>query len=244
MAQDDTALTYAKCDLDEQPCAQTVGGQLTFSGCPQVNISASGGGTFALSPGRGCVGGFLTSGAAVTSVVTDLTFDSTRFGLVSCAVNSGIGKVLSRTTLGPGVERITINDAPDDMNINTISSGQLFACELTVASGLPTGTNVIDNVSTASNASGAAFPTTSIDGAVNITNCAADCNGSGRVLIPEVNFASSIFLGQPLCNPSSFTLSCPNADVLSINGRVAINEVQNASCLFLSAICAKTCAFP
>jgi hypothetical protein len=137
------------------------------------------------------------------------------------------------------MERITLSGGT-----GTIPNGQLFACELTVASALATGPHVIDNAPSASSATAEAFPTTGIDGVVTITNCAADCNGSGQVLIPEVQRASQIFLSAPICSPSAFTQSCPNADMITIDGQVTINEVSRASCLFQAGTCAKTCTPP
>lgn len=232
-----SALTFTECLLDEAECTRT-NGSVNVSGCPTVSFTAGGTGTFAISPGRACMGAMLTSnGSSVASVTTDLTFNNTQFGIASCSVNPATGKTLTRTVLGPGSERITLSSASPTI----IPDGQLFVCQFTVASGLANGAYVISNAPTASSPAAVAFPTTGGNGGVNITGCAADCNGSGRVQISEVQRASSIFLGEPVCNPSTFLLSCPSADMISINGSVGINEVQRSSCLFLAGTCSKTC---
>jgi len=237
-------LTFAACSLDETDCPSTVAGSVNVSGCPVVNLSTGGQGAFGLSPGRVCISGFLTSGTPVTSASTELTFDGSKFSLPSgaCFINSilddvpGPGKTLTQTDLGPGHQRITVSGGTA-----AIPNGQLYGCTLTIASGQAVGPYVIDNLPSTSNAAMQLLPTAGVDGVINVTNCAGDCNGNGTVSVNEVSRASGLFLGDPLCNGSNSTQSCPNADMINTDGSVSIGEVTRSSCLFLQSTCSKTC---
>jgi len=192
-----------------------------------------------LSPGRVCVTARLTSnGFAVASLSNDLGYNSAIFAVESCFMNSGIaGKSLTRLALGPGSERVSIAG-----DTSEIPDGVLYACTLTVAGATANGSYPIDNIPMAFDASSASLPVSGIDGLVNVTACAADCNGSGQVSINEVSRASGLFLGDPLCNASNPLQSCPSADMLTSDGTVGINEVSRAKCLFLSGTCSTACS--
>lgn len=240
VSEGSTDLSFVECDLDEDPCSATVDGSLTVSGCPSIDLSNSGNGTHGLSPGRVCLAATLASnGASVASASTEMTFDSSKFAIESCSINPSVataGKSLSRTTLGAGQERITISGGAAN-----IPNGTLFICTLTIVAGVANGPYVVSSVPSTQDASSNALPTSGDGGTLNVTSCAADCNGSGDVRINEVSRTSSLFLSDPLCNPTNPALSCPNADMVVVNGSIAINEVSRASCLFLNSLCSKTC---
>jgi len=240
VAEGPTDLTFAKCQLDEDPCPGTTNGSLSVSGCPSVNLSASGAGAFGLSPGRVCLTASLTpNGSAVASASTEITFDSSKFAVESCSINpsaAGVGKSLNRNVLGAGHELISVTGGAA-----SIPSGTLYACTLTVVSSVSDGSYSVTNAPTAADASSVALPASGVDGVLHVTSCAADCNGSGDVGINEVSRSSGLFLGDPLCNASNPNLSCPNADSGAVDGSVLINEVSRASCLFINTLCSKTC---
>jgi len=149
---------------------------------------------------------------------------------------TGLGKSLSRTSLGPGGERIEVGGGAA-----TIPNGVLYACTLTIVAATANGAYAIDNSASAFDATPAALPAGGGDGVVNVTGCGGDCNGSGQVTIAEVSRASGLFLGDPLCNATTPNQSCPVADMIDNNDAIGIAEVSRTSCLFLSGTCSKTC---
>lgn len=235
-----TGLTFADCSIDEVDCGSATNGSVAMSGCPVIDLSAGGNGAYGLSPGRVCLAGSLASnGSAVAAASTEITFDSSKFGIESCFISpsaSGVGKSLSRTVLGAGNEQISISGGAA-----SIPDGTLFVCTLTIVSSVADGSYTVNSVPSATNAASTPLPTLGNDGVLHVTSCAADCNGSGSVRINEVSRTSGLFLGDPLCNASNPALSCPNADMVTVDGTVKINEVSRASCLFLNGTCSKTC---
>jgi hypothetical protein len=248
MAEGSTDLSFVKCDLYELPCSATTDGSLATSGCPSINLSTNGNGAYGLSPGRVCLAAtFDSDGATVHSASTELTFDSSKFAIESCYHSEGVydpmNDGLTPAVLGPGHVRITV-----DGGGSPIPDGTLYVCTFTVVTGVANGPYTVVSVPSTTDASAMPLPTTGSNGIMNITSCAADCNGSGApnaVRINEVGRASALFLGgppnSPLCNPVNPALSCPNADMVLTNGTVTINEVGRASCLFLAGTCSKTC---
>jgi hypothetical protein len=231
-------LDFSACFHDEVECVNEQNGSLTVSGCPTVNLSNAGRGTYGLSGGRVCVSGLLTSnGSTVISASNELTFNSAIFSIESCFINAALspGKSLTRTTLGPGMERITISGGT-----GTLPNGILYACTLTIAAATANGSYTVDNTPGAVGLGGTNFPTTGVDGTIHVTGCGGDCDGNGTVSIGEVSRARGLFLGEPLCNPGNVNLSCPVADMTN-NGTVSIGEVSRSQCLFLSGGCAVTC---
>lgn len=233
-------LSFTTCSHDEVACTNPTNGSVQVSGCPAVDLTNSGRGTYGLSPGRVCVSGLLTSnGASVVSAANELSFDSSRFAVESCFMNSnlvGLGKSLSRTVLGSGMERVTISGGATNL-----PNGILYACTLTVAGATPNGPYVVYNNPGATGPGGMTFPTMGVDGVIRVTGCGADCDGSGAVSIGEVSRVRGLFLGEPLCNATNVNLSCPNADTVTNNGSISIGEVSRSSCLFLNGTCSVTC---
>jgi hypothetical protein len=193
-----------------------------------------------LSPGRVCATAQLTSnGHAVAATSNEITFDDSIFSIESCFINPSLtplGKSLSRVPLVPSGERVSVAGGP-----TPIPDGMLYACTLTIEAGAANGAYVIDNVAAATNAAAMPLPATGTDGMANISNCAADCDGNGTVSIGEVSRARGLFLGEPLCNSTNQNLSCPPADMITVNNSISIGEVTRASCLFLNGTCSRMC---
>lgn len=235
-----TQLTFSSCFLDEQPCSNPANGSVQMSGCPSVNLTNSGRGTYGLSPGRVCVSGILApNGANVVSASNEISFDSSIFAVENCFMNSSLislGKSLTRTVLGPGLQRVTIGGGTA-----SLPAGILYACTLTIAASTPDGAYAVGNTPGATGPGGVTLPATGSGGTVRVISCGSDCDGSGSVSIGEVSRAGGLFLGEPLCNPNNVNLSCPPADVIDNNGLVSIGEVSRAGCLFLNGTCSRTC---
>jgi hypothetical protein len=149
---------------------------------------------------------------------------------------TGLGKSLSRTVLGSGMERVTISGGTANL-----PNGILYACTLTIAGATPIGPYVVENNPEAAALGGATFPTMGADGTIHVSGCGADCDGNNTVSIGEVSRARGLFLGEPLCNATNVNLSCPTADTITSNGSISIGEVTRSSCLFLNGTCAVTC---
>ncbi len=243
-----TPLTFEECFLDEDDCLPiSADGNLTISGCPSIDLSSNGNGSYGLSPGTVCLAATINPDASsVASTSTEITFDSTKFSLnlsTGCSVNPTLNpnqmmpkKILSQTDLGPGHRLISVTG-----DTSAIPNGPLFICNLTVVTGVANGSYPVTNVSSSAGPSSNTLPTSGIAGIVRVTNCAADCNGSGSVKINEVSRTSGMFLGDPLCNAADPSKSCPNADMIQVDGQIKINEVSRASCLYLNGTCSKTC---
>lgn len=235
-----SALSFSTCYHDEVACTNPTNGNVQVSGCPNVDLTNTGRGTYGLSPGRVCVSGLLTSnGSSVRSASNELSFDSSVLAIESCFINDnliGLGKTLSRTVLGAGHERVTVSGGAANL-----PNGILYACTLTVAAEIPNGPYQIDNTPGATGPGGLVLPTGGLDGVIQVTGCGADCDGNGSVSIGEVSRARGLFLGEPLCNSTNVNLSCPIADTITRNGSVTIGEVTRANCLFQNNFCSIAC---
>jgi hypothetical protein len=220
VANGSTNLNFENCALDENPCPGTSGDGIALSGCPMIDLSNGGNGAFGRSPGRACLAATLDAGAwDVNSTQTDIAFDPNSLAIEDCSVNPAIGKTLSRTVLGPGLQRIALSSAAP----SAIPSTHLFVCRFTIASAV-SGPFSLGNTSSVTDTGGVALATVGQDGSIGVTSCVGDCNGSGRVLIDEVVASLNAFGGNYLCRASDPTMSCPAADSDNSN-KVEINEV-------------------
>ena len=193
-----------------------------MSGCPTIDLSGGESGSFGRSPGRACVSASLDpDGAAVVSTRTDIAFNAASLALESCTINpvlQGLGKTLTRTTLGPGSERIQVSGGS-----MTMPNTHLFICQFTIANAV-TGPFTLTNTSMFTDTNPTLIPIDGQDGSIGVTSCVGDCDGSGRVVIGEVVKALNAFGGNYLCNATSPIASCPAADSNN-SGGIAINEV-------------------
>jgi hypothetical protein len=149
------------------------------------------------------------------------------FSVNSCTINPAIGtgtaanKQISAALVGSGLERVGILG----FNRNTIADGVLYTCAFQVQNGASIGAHSLSNLPSASDPAGHDLPNVGgAPGKVTVTTCTGDCDGDGKITIGEVVKCANLFQGQPPCNLSDPSLSCPVADANG-DGVVTIGEV-------------------
>jgi hypothetical protein len=185
--------------------------------------------------GIACVPAMLaTGGLQVARTTNDVAFDAHLFSVSGCAVNPAIGpgsaadKHLMCSSTGVGTERGEVFG-----NTNPIQDGPLYGYTFAIGAGTGMGTYPVPNAPAAFDASGAPLVVAGVAGQIVVTDCTGDCDGSGRVSIGEVVRCLNLFLGQPLCDMSNPSLSCPVADA-NLDGSVSIGEVTQCVNRFLN----------
>jgi len=165
----------------------------------------------------------------------DIGFDVNAFTFGTCVINPAIGAgtanaQLAQITVSPGVERLGILG----FNADALPNGLLYTCPVSIDASVGAGSYTLQNTPSASDPLGSDLPGVLGTAAqIVVSMCTGDCNGDGLVTIGEVIKCVNLFLGQPLCNPTSPTSSCPVADA-SNNGMVSIGEVIQCVNRFLS----------
>jgi hypothetical protein len=239
----DLVFTLCRINEDQIPCvtnngrvavvAPTATATPTATPAPPVLNLGSGVGR---PGGVACLPATLSYGApVVTGTTNDLGFDAARFALNGCAINPAIGagspasKNLTLTFLGVGSERVGISGA----NSNAIPPGPSYMCAFQVGAAVPAGSYAVTNVPKATDDAGNDIAgVTGAPGHLYVTSCTGDCDGNGTVSIGEVVKSVNLFLGQPICNASDPSRSCPAADS-NLDGSVSIGEVTQCINRFL-----------
>jgi hypothetical protein len=177
----------------------------------------------------------ITAGAQIAATTNAIVFEADQLSLTVCAINPAIGPGSATdkqlTTL-PGVagsESVHVGG-----NANAISSGNLYACEWTVAPGATLGTHTLSNTPAATDPAGNPVPgVIGAAGQIVVSSCTGDCDGDGTVTIGEVVKCVNLFLGLPLCDAANVSASCPIADA-NLDGTVSIGEVVQCVNRFLN----------
>lgn len=192
----------------------------------------------ALSGGIACVG-LKLDGEIAGATGVESTFDlggaeSLVFG--ACKIHPGVGttsaygKELFQTSIGDGVEEITVAGSSVEL-----PRGIVFACPITVQPGTANGLYPIGSSVEAFDAQNAPIANAMAGTvAVRVGSCVGDCNGDGEVRLGEVQRCLSHFLGQDLCAPETVESACPAADS-NHDGRVSIGEVTQCVNRFIGS---------